>query len=134
MTHSVPTISYQTHSMRRACYRARFSSRLTHFALHQTSLAAREAQAIAPAQSAWNAATSSCTILTSQRSMRRACYRARFSSDLTHIRLYHTDIITHAVSNIRFEKPHSLSYQDTTFTKLPITRVSNESTVDDAEQ
>ena len=35
---------------------SRFPSHLTHFALHQTLLAAKEAQAIAPAQSDWNAA------------------------------------------------------------------------------
>src|SRR5690606_32605500 len=36
------------------------------------------------------------------------------------------------VSSMRLEKPHSLSYQDETLTRLPDTLVSNESTVLDA--
>ena len=36
------------------------------------------------------------------------------------------------VSNIRQEKPHSLSYQDSTFTRLPMTRVWVESKVEEA--
>ena len=36
------------------------------------------------------------------------------------------------MSTTRFEKPHSLSYQATTFTLRPSTRVSAESKIDDA--
>src|SRR3546814_1967828 len=53
------------------------------------------------------------------------------------VTLFHSDqsslAIAPAVSTMRFEKPHSLSYQDTTRTSLPSsTAVSRLSTVDDA--
>ena len=41
------------------------------------------------------------------------------------------DINATAVSSIRFEKPHSLSYQLDTFTKLPETLVNVESKVEE---
>jgi len=62
-------LCYKHKSLLRGRLHSRFSSHLTHCALHQTSLAAKEAQAIAPAQPDGNAAWSLCTILRRQRSV-----------------------------------------------------------------
>ncbi|MNJ75046.1 hypothetical protein D3C77_720750 [compost metagenome] len=42
---------------------------------------------------------------------------------------YLADISATVVSSMRFEKPHSLSYQDETLTRRPETLVSDASTV-----
>ncbi|OGT43544.1 MAG: hypothetical protein A3F13_00405 [Gammaproteobacteria bacterium RIFCSPHIGHO2_12_FULL_40_19] len=66
------------------CYATRLLPRaplshLTHFALHQISLAAKEAQAIAPAQFAWNAACRYAKYLTTNVPMARLLSRALLS-------------------------------------------------------
>ena len=60
------------------------------------------------------------------RTLRPGARSKRFRRD------YFAFISATVVSSIRFEKPHSLSYQDETFTRRPDTLVSVASKFDDA--